>query len=144
MEFLKFNYYGLINRIIFIIVLCIFLSSQYAAAFCPKEKTIANIEFKENSSYLLEQDKQLLDSLLINQVRESILKSGYLLLEFSIDKYADEAEVAKYNLWLANRRIERVKSYLNRNQQLPIISRVLTSGDNDIRILSIFLCSTEK
>ncbi|MCF1428768.1 MAG: hypothetical protein LPD71_08330 [Shewanella sp.] len=112
-----------------------------AAASCIGGNDLVEVEFGRNSSYFNHEGKTELDKLLADSQQ---LTDGYLLLEFSFNKQISDKKLREYNMWLAQRRIERVKDYLTKKQlPHPMITRILTAGDED-RILSLTFCEHEE
>ena len=68
-------------------------------------KALGLVYFDLNSSYLDDEDRQLLDKL-----SEILLENPTLVIE--ITSYSDARGSDKYNLWLSERRTERTASYL--------------------------------
>ncbi|WP_076416300.1 hypothetical protein [Shewanella sp. UCD-KL12] len=122
-----------------IIITVLFLFTGNAMAQCDKSIHVTEIPYAKNSSYFPSKYAKQLDKL----VKESTEKPGYLLLEFQVLKQQDE-DGRKYDMWLANRRIDRIKEYLhNANYSAPIISRILTASSEEVRDVSIHWCDTE-
>ncbi|MCK8044777.1 hypothetical protein MSG37_07765 [Shewanella sp. 1CM18E] len=116
-----------------------FLSGS-AFAQCDNASHVFDIPYAKNSSYFAGQYASQLDSF----SKSSSSNQGYLLLEFKVDPKQLTAEAQQYNKWLAERRIERVKSYLNKTEySAPVITRILTASNNVDRSVSITWCSDE-
>ncbi|MGI2258757.1 hypothetical protein [Shewanella sp. GXUN23E] len=118
-------------------LLLLSLMTLPATAACIGGNDLGEVEFERNSSYFNHKGKAALDRLLDDSQR---LNDGYLLLEFSFNKQISDKKLREYNMWLAQRRVERVKNYLTQKQlPHPMITRILTAGDED-RILSLTFC----
>jgi outer membrane protein OmpA-like peptidoglycan-associated protein len=66
---------------------------------------LGNVYFKLNSSYLTNQDKELLDELVAIMVSEPSLK-------IKVTAHTDSRGTEKYNQWLSERRAERTVEYV--------------------------------
>ncbi|MCL1140091.1 hypothetical protein [Shewanella pneumatophori] len=116
-----------------------FLSGS-AFAQCDNASHVFDIPYAKNSSYFAGQYASQLDSF----SRVAPPSAGYLLLEFKVDPKQLTAEAKQYNKWLAERRIERIKSYLNKTEySAPVITRILTASNSVDRSVSITWCPDE-
>lgn len=123
-----------------IISLFIILFTSGALAHCDINTHITEIPYAKNSSYFPSQYTKQLDEL----IETSADKPGYLLLEFQIQEQLQDKNVRKYNMWLANRRIDRIKEYLTKSSySAPIISRILTASSEELRDVNISWCHNE-
>lgn len=127
------------------------LLAMPAQAICVQENLLGTIAFDSDSSYFNHQGKATLDKLLDDIKHQH---QGYLLLKFSFDKAKGNQKLSNYNMWLAQRRIGRVKNYLLKNAELeaatsanlidkPIVSRILTAGTEN-RQVSIYHCQHQQ
>jgi outer membrane protein OmpA-like peptidoglycan-associated protein len=108
-----------------------------AVAQCDSSVHMFNIPYVKNSSYFPSAYSTRLDE--ISEEHKS--KNGYLLLEFQVQKNQKSDELRAYNLWLAERRIHRVKSYLTESSfPAPIVTRILTAGMDKRRDISVTWC----
>ncbi len=106
-------------------------------AQCSQSFNPIDIPFAVNSSYFAERYAQQL----LQFIQKTPNSNGYLLLEFPLNREGEDLKMQEYNLWLANRRIERVKSYLTQaDVQSPIITRLLTASQEDSRTVSLHWC----
>lgn len=120
-----------------IILLWSLLFTGGAIAQCGGNTHLADIPYAKNSSYFPGQYTKQLDELIENTAE----KSGYLLLEFQILEQKNDNDARKYNMWLANRRIDRIKEYLTQSSYpVPIISRILTASNEELRDVNISWC----
>ncbi|MCL1074620.1 hypothetical protein [Shewanella dokdonensis] len=118
-------------------ILSCLLSGPVIAA-CSDEQKLGQITYANNSSYFSPADSRDLEQI---KQQASDKKQGYLLLEFNLFPSADDKKLQQYNLWLANRRIERVKNYLSAaNLPLPIITRIRTAAPEERRDVDILWC----
>ncbi|MCG9697639.1 hypothetical protein [Shewanella sp. Isolate11] len=118
---------------------CLFVGQAYAQ--CSQPVTPVDIPFEVNSSYFASQYAQQLQQF----IQQTESDSGYLLIEFPLFKGDKDAKMQEYDLWLANRRIERVKTYLTKSEvQSPIVTRLLTAGKEDSRTVSLHWCQQEQ
>ncbi len=121
-------------------LLLLSLLATPAVASCPGNSMLGEVEFDRNSSYFNSNGKAALDKLLDDS--ES-LTDGYLLLEFSFNKQISDKKLREYNMWLAQRRVDRVKTYLTKKQlTYPMVTRILTAGDED-RVVKLSFCEHE-
>ncbi|MGS0676389.1 hypothetical protein [Shewanella sp. 30m-9] len=110
------------------------------AAQCDNQTHIVDIPYAKNSSYFAGHYASQLDKLSKN----TQANSGYLLLEFKVNQTQTTEEARKYNKWLAQRRIERVKTYLdNAAYPAPVITRILTASTDENRNVSVVWCAAE-
>jgi len=106
------------------------------AAQCDNNIYLTSIPYAKNSSYFPSEYSKKLDTVL----EQTSANKGYLLLEFQVTEQADD-ESKKYNMWLAGRRINRVKEYLTSlSYPSPIVSKILTASTHDRRDVSISWC----
>ncbi len=106
------------------------------SAQCDNNIYLTSIPYAKNSSYFPSEYSNELDSVL----EQTSNNKGYLLLEFQVTEQADEKS-KKYNMWLADRRINRVKEYLTTSSySSPIVSKILTASTHDRRDVSISWC----
>jgi len=121
-----------------LVVMMSFLLSTPLMAKCPKNINYGDIPFEKNSSYFSGKYTQKLKKL----VTETQQGDGYLLLEFPVYKGQTDKKLREYDMWLANRRIDRVKHYLTQSAfSQPIVTRILTASDNDTRSVSLHWCT---
>ncbi|BAJ03549.1 OmpA family protein [Shewanella violacea] len=117
-------------------IICLLFAGS-AIAQCEQNIHITDIPYAKNSSYFPSQYTKQLDKLIENASDNP----GYLVLEFQILKHPKSDDARKYNMWLAKRRIDRIKEYLTHaHYPAPIISRILTASNKDIRYVSISWC----
>ncbi|WP_299797431.1 hypothetical protein [uncultured Shewanella sp.] len=106
------------------------------SAQCDNNIYLTSIPYAKNSSYFPAKYSKELDTVL----DQTSASEGYLLLEFQVTQQVD-VESRKYNMWLAGRRINRVKTYLNSlSFPSPIVSKILTAGTQERRDVSISWC----
>ncbi|MFQ6370803.1 hypothetical protein [Shewanella sp. YIC-542] len=114
--------------------------SAPAMAICTDEQKLGEVLYANNSSYFSSEDARHLDE--IKQLAMD-KKDGYLLLEFNVFAITDNEKLRHYNLWLAKRRIERVKHYLNTEPlPVPIITRIRTASSQERRDVDILWCES--
>jgi len=110
------------------------------AAQCDNNIYLTTIPYAKNSSYFPSEYSKKLDSVL----EQTSDNKGYLLLEFQVTEQVDDKS-KKYNMWLAGRRINRVKEYLTKlSYPSPIVSKILTASTHDKRDVSISWCNTSE
>ncbi|ACJ30970.1 Conserved hypothetical protein [Shewanella piezotolerans WP3] len=112
-------------------------------AQCNQKVHITDIAYAKNSSYFSSKYGSELDDLIAHPSKQA----GYLLLEFKVNNIQPSEDVRHYNKWLANRRIERIRTYLNESEySAPIISKILTASTDTDRSVAIHWCAspTEK
>ncbi|MGI2853674.1 hypothetical protein ACRTDR_05570 [Shewanella algae] len=125
-----------------VLILGLLLFAGVSQAACEKSILLGNIDYAKNSSYFSARDSLQLDKIVADNSSHS---SGYLLLEFNMDKSLGDEELQKYNMWLANRRIERVKEYLTAaNFPQPIVTRIRTATHKDNREVSLHWCNNQQ
>lgn len=108
-----------------------------ATAQCNPSIHMFDIPYAKNSSYFSSSYSTQLNA--IGKERKE--QSGYLLLEFQVQKEQVSDELRTYNLWLAQRRIDRVKTYLSdSNFVAPVVTRILTAGLTKRRDMSVSWC----
>ena len=118
-------------------IICLLFAGS-AIAECEQNIHLTEIPYAKNSSYFPSKYAKQLDEL----IESTSNKPGYLLLEFQILKLQASDDARKYNMWLANRRIDRIKEYLtNSHYSAPVISRILTASTEDLRDVSISWCN---
>lgn len=116
------------------------LFATSAMAQCDNNTHIIDIVYPKNSSYFDSEYGSKLERLTSNTVQGS----GYLLLEFKVNQTQSTKEAREYNKWLAQRRIDRVKTYLNNAAYpAPVITRLLTASTEKNRSLSVIWCNDE-
>ncbi|QUN05252.1 hypothetical protein KDN34_13760 [Shewanella yunxiaonensis] len=116
-----------------------FVSGSVMAS-CNDEQKLGQVTYANNSSFFSAKDSKGLDH--IKKI-VSNKQDGYLLLEFNLFPSPGDKKQQQYNLWLANRRIDRVKSYLSvANLPLPIITRIRTAAPEEQRNVDILWCPT--
>lgn len=112
-----------------------------ANANCKGSTELGAVNFDKNSSYFDAAGTETLKQLLETQQTSADTGNGYLLLEFAFNRNAGDDELQKYNMWLAERRIERVKSYLiNAGFGAMMVSRIRTAVDTESRALALQWC----
>lgn len=122
------------------IVMMSALFATQASAHCPQNINFGDIPFEKNSSYFASKHTKQLQQL----IKQTQSDYGYLLLEFPLYKGQTDKQLQKYDLWLANRRIDRVRHYLSQSDyHQPVITRILTASNQDSRTLSIHWCHQE-
>ncbi|QYK13714.1 hypothetical protein K0I63_04135 [Shewanella rhizosphaerae] len=120
-----------------LLVMLSFLFAAQASAACPQNISFGDIPFEKNSSYFDSRYAKQLQAL----IRKTQADSGYLLLEFPLYKGETDKKIRDYNLWLANRRIERVKTFLTKaDYNQPVVTKLLTASKEDTRTLSLHWC----
>ena len=108
-------------------------------AQCNQKVHITDIAYAKNSSYFSSKYSSELDELVAHPPKQP----GYLMLEFKVNKIQPSEDIRHYNKWLASRRVERVRTYLNQSDySAPIISRVLTASNSTSRSVAIHWCET--
>ncbi|MBV7316510.1 hypothetical protein [Shewanella sp. NIFS-20-20] len=111
-----------------------------AHAACPNAQDYGQVEFAKNSSYFSEHGQALLDKINTSTADNNVA-TGYLMLEFSAGLNRDNDKLKEYNKWLAQRRIERIKTYLATQEfEPPIVSRILTIANNPERSVQLYWC----
>lgn len=112
-----------------------------ANASCEGSTELGAVNFDKNSSYFDATGTATLKQLLETQQTSADTGNGYLLLEFEFNRNAGDDALQKYNMWLAERRIERVKSYLtNAGFGAVMVSRIRTAVDTESRALALKWC----
>ncbi|MGL5147664.1 MAG: hypothetical protein ACRC7Q_09245, partial [Plesiomonas shigelloides] len=112
-----------------------------APTSCPDKTLLAHVNFDINSSYFDTKGAGNLNEALASSQLSTA--AGHLLLELEFDKREGNADVQKYNLWLAQRRIERVKAFLSKGAlSIPMASRIRTAGDKNQRTLTLSWCNS--
>ncbi|QYK02096.1 hypothetical protein [Shewanella psychrotolerans] len=123
-----------------LIVVVPFLFPLQASAYCPQNINFGDIPFEKNSSYFANKHTKQLQQL----IEKTQSDNGYLLLEFPVFKGQTDKKLRQYDMWLANRRIERVRNYLSQSDyNQPVVTRILTASNTDSRTLSIHWCQPE-
>lgn len=123
-----------------LIVMVLFLFTVQANAHCPQNTNFGDIPFEKNSSYFANKHTKQLQQL----IEKTQSDKGYLLLEFPVYKGQTDKKLRQYDMWLAHRRIERVRSYLSQSDyNQPVVTRILTASNTDSRTLSIHWCQLE-
>ncbi|WP_335902659.1 hypothetical protein [Shewanella algae] len=124
------------------LILGLLLFTGATQATCEKSVLLGNVDYAKNSSYFSTQDSLQLDKIVADNSDNS---SGYLLLEFNMDKSIGDEDLQKYNMWLANRRIERVKEYLTAAHfSHPIVTRIRTATHKNNREVSLHWCNNQQ
>ncbi|MEZ9198104.1 hypothetical protein [Shewanella sp. 10N.286.54.B9] len=114
------------------------LTATSVMAQCNQKVHITDIAYAKNSSYFSSKYSSELDELIAHPPKQA----GYLLLEFKVSKIQPSEDVRHYNKWLANRRVDRIRTYLNESKySAPIISRILTASTNTDRSVAIHWCA---
>ena len=107
-------------------------------AQCNQKVHVTDITYAKNSSYFSSQYGSELDELIAHPPKQA----GYLLLEFKVNKIQPSEDVRHYNKWLANRRVDRIRTYLIESEySAPIISRILTASTTTDRSVAIHWCA---
>ncbi|MCL2907919.1 hypothetical protein [Shewanella fodinae] len=118
-------------------VVCCLLSGPVMAA-CLDAQKLGQITYANNSSYFSSAGTHVLEKI---KQQASDKHQGYLLLEFNLFPGDGDKKLQQYNLWLANRRIARVKNYLSAaNLPLPIITRIRTAAPEEKRDVDVLWC----
>ena len=124
------------------VLLALALLSPQAFSHCDSATLVGSVEYANNSSYFSSNAAKMLDKLAKHYSETASTQSGYLLLEFHVNREQESAKIRDYNLWLAQRRIERVKTYLTTaNYGAPMISRILTASNEDSREVTLSWCT---
>ncbi|MCL1057547.1 hypothetical protein L2729_05985 [Shewanella gelidimarina] len=127
----------------FIVIIGFIIANLTAAnvmAQCVEKIHITDIPYAKNSSYFSTEYSVQLDDIMAHYQSQS----GYLLLEFKLNKVQRNEDVKHYNKWLANRRVVRIRTYLNNAAYpAPIISRILTASSEPERSVAIIWCDTQ-
>ncbi|MGS0680252.1 hypothetical protein ACVBIL_03720 [Shewanella sp. 125m-7] len=111
-----------------------------AIAQCDNQTHIVDIPYAKNSSYFAGQYASQLDEL----SKSAQADAGYLLLEFKVSQKQASEEARRYNKWLAERRIERVRTHLNNaDYPAPVITRILTASTDIDRSVVVVWCADE-
>ncbi|ABZ75379.1 conserved hypothetical protein [Shewanella halifaxensis HAW-EB4] len=122
-----------------IAAVCLLFATSTMAQ-CDNKTHIIDIIYPKNSSYFSSQYTSQLDEL----TKSTQINTGYLLLEFKVNQTQATEETRNYNKWLAERRIERVKTYLNDvAYPAPIITKILTASTDENRNVSLVWCTDE-
>ncbi|MCL1049931.1 hypothetical protein L2755_09890 [Shewanella abyssi] len=120
--------------------LIVTLTTANVMAQCANKTHITDIPYAKNSSYFSNKYSAQLDDIVTHYQSQS----GYLLLEFKVNKVQRSKDVRHYNKWLASRRVERVRSYFNQAAySAPIISRILTASNETDRSVAVHWCDTQ-
>ncbi|WP_417762266.1 hypothetical protein [Shewanella sp.] len=110
-----------------------------ANATCDGQEQLGQVEYPKNSSYFSSSVSNQL-----NDVSQQAQQKGegYLMLEFNLRPIIGNKSLQQYNMWLASRRVERVKEYLTKSQLTsPIITRINTASATEQRQVDIVWCS---
>lgn len=126
------------------IVIIGFIIANFTAvnvmAKCNNKTHITDIPYAKNSSYFSNEYSTQLDDIMVHYQSQS----GYLLLEFKVNKVQRSEDVRHYNKWLASRRVDRIRTYFNEAAYpAPIISRILTASNETERSVAILWCDTQ-
>ncbi|QSX33021.1 hypothetical protein JYB87_14950 [Shewanella avicenniae] len=126
-------------RAIALSTVLILLFSKSVMASCSDQQQLGQVEYPSNSSYFNAQASNKLDE--ISKATHD-KGNGYLVLEFNLFPVAADKKLQQYNMWLANRRIERVKQYLAKSKlTTPIVTRIKTAAPMEQRQVDIVWCS---
>lgn len=121
-------------------LLLLSLLAAPVAASCPGSQNLGSVAFERNSSYFNQQGKAALDKLLADS---QSLTEGYLLLEFSFNRQISDKKLREYNMWLAQRRVDRVRNYISgKSLTHPVITKIHTAGDEG-RTVTLSFCESE-
>jgi hypothetical protein len=127
----------------FIVIIGFIIANLTAAnvmAQCGEKTHITDIPYAKNSSYFSSEYSVQLDDIMAHYQSQS----GYLLLEFKVNKVQRNEEVRHYSKWLASKRVDRIRTYLNNAAYpAPIISRILTASNQPERSVAIIWCDTQ-
>ncbi|MCS4557133.1 hypothetical protein L9G74_11835 [Shewanella sp. C32] len=119
-------------------LLCLAMSHSAAAA-CDGQEQLGQVDYAKNSSYFPSTASSQLDKVSKQAQQKG---EGYLMLEFNLRPIVGDKKLQQYNMWLANRRIERVKTYLTKNNLTsPIITRINTAAASEQRQVDIVWCT---
>ncbi|WP_394201162.1 hypothetical protein [Shewanella waksmanii] len=111
-----------------------------AVAQCQQPLHMADIPYPKNSSYFNSQYNAQLEAI----IGAEHPSEGYLLLEFPVTKQQKDEQSRQYNMWLAGKRLTRIKQFLtNAEYPFPVITRILTASTEELRQVSISWCATE-
>lgn len=111
----------------------------HAIAQCDEPRHMADIPYPQNSSYFNSQYISQLQAIL----QAPTDSDGYLLLEFPVTKVQKDETTRQYNMWLAEKRLTRIKQFLtNADYPHPVITRILTASTEELRQVSINWCAT--
>ncbi|QSX30570.1 hypothetical protein JYB88_02605 [Shewanella cyperi] len=118
-----------------ILAVILMLMSVKSWANCDSNNDLGGISFDKNSSYFGKAASQVLDAIL------DPTAPGYLRLEFAINSNEGDEQLRQYNLWLAQRRIDRVREYLgNKGFAAPVVSLIRTAATDTSRNLQLVWC----
>jgi len=124
-----------------VFVLCLMLITLPSWAKCSGNNDLGDISFDKNSSYFGASGIKLLDTIASGPDSAQ----GYLLLEFAFDRSEGDERLQKYNMWLAQRRIDRVREYLgNKGFPAPVVSLIRTAAADDSRKLQLSWCENDE
>lgn len=117
------------------------LSVFTANAACEQSTALGSVGFDKNSSYFDSSGSQTLTQLLTAHENSANTDVGYLLLEFEFNRNLGDEAMQKYNMWLAQRRVERVKEFLGKGGfDGAMVSRIRTAVDTETRELTLKWC----
>ncbi|QQX81028.1 hypothetical protein JK628_03920 [Shewanella sp. KX20019] len=126
--------------IVIIGFITLILTTTNVMAKCANKTHITDIPYAKNSSYFSNKYSTRLDDIVTHYQSQS----GYLLLEFKVNKVQRSEDVRHYNKWLASRRVERIRNYFNQaSYSAPIISRILTASNETDRSVAVHWCDTQ-
>lgn len=113
-----------------------------ANAKCLDRTELGLVSFNSNSSYFDASGGNTLKQLIESSQTQASSNKGYLLIEFEFDRELGNADLQKYNMWLAERRVERVKEFLSKGGfGSAMVSRILTAGNAENRDVRLFWCN---
>ncbi|MCH4293007.1 hypothetical protein MJ923_01650 [Shewanella sp. 3B26] len=126
-------------------ITAIFCFAAFTAnAACEDSTVLGSVGFDKNSSYFNAEGSNTLKQLLETYQNSADTREGYLLLEFEFNRNQGDEALQKYNMWLAERRIERVKEFLGKEGfGGPMVSRIRTAVDSETRELTLKWCAQE-
>ncbi|KFZ37460.1 hypothetical protein HR45_10620 [Shewanella mangrovi] len=126
-------------RAIALSTVLILLLSEPVMASCDGQQQLGQVDYPSNSSYFNAKASAKLDEI----TKETQDKGdGYLVLEFNLFKVAGDKKQQQYDMWLANRRIDRVKQYLSKlHVAKPIVTRIKTAAAAEQRQVEILWCA---
>ncbi|GGI92261.1 hypothetical protein [Shewanella gelidii] len=126
-----------------LLVFCLLFSCN-TFAWCEMKTELTQVSFNQNSSYFNSLSTQQLDTLLQQFIEKSAVaeqEDPVFVLEYKLNQASLDQESFKYNRWLADRRISRVKDYLaTQLSSTPIVSQINTASAISDRSVTIQLC----
>ena len=115
------------------------LVSHSVLAACTGQEQLGQVDYATNSSYFAAGATAELDKISQQTQQKG---QGYVVLEFNLHPVINDKKLQQYNLWLANRRLERVKQYLNKTKvAAPIVTLIKTAAPAEQRQVEILWCS---